>query len=324
MSRSRRSRPSSAGRSRSTRTRATRRSPCPTADAARLALRTQQVIAYETGVARVADPLGGSWAVEAMTAEIVERASALIAKIDEMGGALAAIEAGYFQREIQEAAYQAQKAIESKEQVVVGVNEFTVPEETPIPTMTIDPKVEPEQVARLAAFRARRDAAEGRSPSGRPRRGGEGRPEPDAADRRGGRRKRHARGDRRVAQDGLRRPPGHRRPLSPRNAEPGRPAEGVRAPSGPLRIRPLGGLSIRARPLPEPTPACVIRFGPLRMRLYAVFTSSRNDVKVLPVSDLIRLHLRSAYRTEAARNAASRGFRQANPQAFAQDVWERR
>jgi methylmalonyl-CoA mutase N-terminal domain/subunit len=131
----------------------------PTADAARLALRTQQVIAYETGVARVADPLGGSWAIEAMTAEIVERASALIERIDEMGGALAAIEAGYFQREIQEAAYQAQKAIESKEQVVVGVNEFTVPEETPIPTMTIDPKVESEQVARLTAFRARRDGA---------------------------------------------------------------------------------------------------------------------------------------------------------------------
>jgi methylmalonyl-CoA mutase N-terminal domain/subunit len=131
----------------------------PTADAARLALRTQQVIAYETGVARVADPLGGSWAIEAMTADIVERASALIARIDEMGGALAAIESGYFQREIQEAAYQAQKAIESKEQVVVGVNEFTVEEETPIPTMTIDPTVETEQVARLAAFRSRRDGA---------------------------------------------------------------------------------------------------------------------------------------------------------------------
>ena len=130
----------------------------PTAEAARLALRTQQVIAYETGVARVADPLGGSWAIEALTAEIAGRASALIARIDEMGGALAAIEAGYFQREIQEAAYQAQKAIESKEQVVVGVNEFTLEEESPIPTMTIDPKVEAEQVARLTAFRSRRDA----------------------------------------------------------------------------------------------------------------------------------------------------------------------
>ena len=131
----------------------------PTTEAARLALRTQQVIAYETGVARVADPLGGAWAIEALTAEIVEKASALIGRIDEMGGALAAIEAGYFQREIQEAAYQAQKAIESKEAVVVGVNEFVLEEENPIPTMTIDPKVETEQVERLAAFRARRDGA---------------------------------------------------------------------------------------------------------------------------------------------------------------------
>jgi methylmalonyl-CoA mutase (EC 5.4.99.2) len=131
----------------------------PTTEAARLALRTQQVIAYETGVARVADPLGGSWAIEALTAEIVEKASALIGRIDEMGGALAAIEAGYFQREIQEAAYQAQKAIESKSQVVVGVNEFVLEEENPIPTMSIDPKVETEQVERLAAFRARRDDA---------------------------------------------------------------------------------------------------------------------------------------------------------------------
>jgi len=131
----------------------------PTTEAARLALRTQQVIAYETGVARVADPLGGSWAIEALTAEIVEKASALIGRIDEMGGALAAIEAGYFQREIQEAAYQAQKAIESKEAVVVGVNEFTLEEENPIPTMSLDPNVEREQVERLAAFRARRDGA---------------------------------------------------------------------------------------------------------------------------------------------------------------------
>ncbi len=129
----------------------------PTEDAARLALRTQQVIAYETGVTRVADPLGGAWAVEALTAEIVERAGALIAKVDEMGGALAAIEAGFFQREIQDAAYAAQKAIESKEQVVVGVNEFQLAEESRIPTMSIDPKIEEEQVARLAAFRARRD-----------------------------------------------------------------------------------------------------------------------------------------------------------------------
>jgi methylmalonyl-CoA mutase N-terminal domain/subunit len=131
----------------------------PTEDSALLALRTQQVIAYETGVTRVADPLGGSWAVEALTAGIVSEAGALIGRIDAMGGALKAIEAGFFQREIQDAAYRAQRAIEDKEQIVVGVNEFTVAEERPIPTLVIDPGVEADQVARLGALRARRDPA---------------------------------------------------------------------------------------------------------------------------------------------------------------------
>jgi len=131
----------------------------PTEESALLALRTQQVIAFETGVARVADPLGGSWAVETLTAQIVEEAGALIARIDEMGGALSAIEAGFYQREIQEAAYRAQKAIEEKSQVVVGVNDFIAAEERPIPTLSVDPAVEEEQVARLKALRARRDAA---------------------------------------------------------------------------------------------------------------------------------------------------------------------
>ncbi len=130
----------------------------PTEDSALLALRTQQVIAYETGVARVADPLGGSWAVESLTARIVEEADALIRRIDGMGGALKAIEAGFYQREIQDAAYRAQRAIEDKEQIVVGVNEFTVSEERLIPTLVIDPAVEADQVARLEALRARRDA----------------------------------------------------------------------------------------------------------------------------------------------------------------------
>ena len=131
----------------------------PTEESALLALRTQQVIAHETGVARVADPLGGSWAIEALTAAIVEEAGALIGRIDGMGGALAAIEAGFYQREIQEAAYRAQRAIEEKRQIVVGVNEFVATEERPIPTLTVDPTVETEQVARLAALRARRDGA---------------------------------------------------------------------------------------------------------------------------------------------------------------------
>jgi methylmalonyl-CoA mutase N-terminal domain/subunit len=129
----------------------------PTEESALLALRTQQVIAYETGVARVADPLGGSWAVETLTQEILEAAGALIARIDEMGGALAAIETGFYQREIQEAAYRAQRAIEERTQIVVGVNEFVAAEERPIPTLVVDPSVEGEQVTRLRALRARRD-----------------------------------------------------------------------------------------------------------------------------------------------------------------------
>ncbi len=131
----------------------------PTEESALLALRTQQVIAYETGVARVVDPLGGSWAIESLTAAIVEEAGAVISRIDSMGGALAAIEGGFYQREIQEAAYRAQRAIEEKGQIVVGVNEFTRAEERPIPTMTVDPSVEEEQVTRLRALRARRDPA---------------------------------------------------------------------------------------------------------------------------------------------------------------------
>jgi methylmalonyl-CoA mutase N-terminal domain/subunit len=131
----------------------------PTEASALLALRTQQVIAHETGVARVVDPLGGSWAIEALTAGLVESAGALVGKIDGMGGALKAIEAGFFQREIQESAWRAQRAIEEKEQIVVGVNEFVSAEERPIPMLVIDPAVETEQVARLRALRARRDPA---------------------------------------------------------------------------------------------------------------------------------------------------------------------
>lgn len=131
----------------------------PTEASALLALRTQQVIAHETGVARVVDPLGGSWAIEALTAGLVDGAGALIRKIDAMGGALKAIEAGFFQREIQESAWRAQRAIEGGEQVVVGVNAFVSPEARAIPILVVDPGVEADQIARLEALRARRDAA---------------------------------------------------------------------------------------------------------------------------------------------------------------------
>jgi len=128
----------------------------PTEDAVTLALRTQQIIAHESGVADLVDPLGGSYVVEAWTHEIASRAKSEIEKIDKMGGALAAIEAGYIQREIQESAYRAQRAIDSGEKVVVGVNQFTSDDSTSIETFRVDPDVERDQVERLAAFRARR------------------------------------------------------------------------------------------------------------------------------------------------------------------------
>ena len=130
----------------------------PTAEAARLALRTQQVIAHESGVADVADPLGGSYVIEAWTDEIVRRAKGYIEKIDGMGGAMAALEQGFQQREIADAAYAWQLAVEEKRQLVVGVNAFEAPEETPTEVLKIDPEGERRQVARLRAVRERREA----------------------------------------------------------------------------------------------------------------------------------------------------------------------
>ncbi|MCA1620816.1 MAG: methylmalonyl-CoA mutase family protein [Acidobacteria bacterium] len=130
----------------------------PTEQTARLALRTQQVVAHESGVADTVDPLAGSYAVEHLTSEVERLALDYIEKIDAMGGMLHAIEIGYVQREIQEAAYQYQRAVESEEAVVVGVNRFrSDADETPVPTLRIDPAVERAQVERLRALRARRD-----------------------------------------------------------------------------------------------------------------------------------------------------------------------
>src|SRR5512145_2467062 len=131
----------------------------PTEDAARIALRTQQVIAHESGVADTADPLAGSYAVEYLTSEIERRAAEYIEKIDAMGGMLAAIEAGYPQREIERAAYDYQKAVEAGEEIVVGVNRFQIKEETTIPTLKIDPAFERAQVERVRKTRAERDTA---------------------------------------------------------------------------------------------------------------------------------------------------------------------
>ena len=129
----------------------------PTEGAARVALRTQQVIAYESGVADTVDPLAGSYAIEHLTDEIERRASDYLEKIDAMGGVLRAIEMGYVQREIQEAAYTYQRAIERDEQTVVGVNRFQMEEEGSVPLLRVDPAVEQAQVERLRALRARRD-----------------------------------------------------------------------------------------------------------------------------------------------------------------------
>jgi methylmalonyl-CoA mutase N-terminal domain/subunit len=129
----------------------------PTEQSARLALRTQQVVAYESGVADTVDPLAGSYAVEHLTNEIERRALDYIEKIDAMGGMLHAIEIGYVQREIQEAAYQYQRAVETNDAVVVGVNLFRADDETQVPTLRIDPSIEQAQVEQVRSLRQRRD-----------------------------------------------------------------------------------------------------------------------------------------------------------------------
>lgn len=129
----------------------------PTEDSVRIALRTQQIIAYESGVADTVDPLAGSYYVEALTDEIEKKAMEYIKKIDDLGGAPKAIEKGFIQKEIQDAAYKYQKAIESEEIVVVGVNKFQTEEEPPKNILKVDPAVAEKQKARLAKLRKERD-----------------------------------------------------------------------------------------------------------------------------------------------------------------------
>ena len=139
----------------------------PTENAARIALRTQQVIAYESGVADTVDPFAGSYAIEELTTKLEEAANAYIAKIDDLGGMLRAIETGYVQREIQEAAYDYQRAVETQDAIVVGVNKFRSDEIETIPILTVDPEIEREQVERLRAVRAARNADRASSTLGR-------------------------------------------------------------------------------------------------------------------------------------------------------------
>src|SRR5256712_712504 len=128
----------------------------PTEESAKIALRTQQMLAHETGVPRFADPLAGSYLLESMTLDIEREARALIEKIDSMGGALSAIESGFVQRAIGDSAYAAQQAVEKKTSIVVGVNEFLDERPSPLPILTIDESVERDQVARLSEFRKQR------------------------------------------------------------------------------------------------------------------------------------------------------------------------
>jgi methylmalonyl-CoA mutase N-terminal domain/subunit len=130
----------------------------PTQETALLALRTQQILAHETGVVNTVDPVGGSYAIEWLTDEIARIARESLDRIDALGGMLRAIETGYVQREIQKAAYEVQRSIERGERIVVGVNRFRTEDQVPIPLTRIDPAIEREQIERLAAVRARRDA----------------------------------------------------------------------------------------------------------------------------------------------------------------------
>jgi methylmalonyl-CoA mutase N-terminal domain/subunit len=130
----------------------------PTEASARIALRTQQVIAFESGAPQTVDPLAGSYYVESLTSEIEKRAADYLEKIEAMGGMLKAIERGYVQQEIQNAAYEYQQAVDRQEAVVVGVNRFQLEEEKAVPIQRIDPALEPKQVERLRALRAKRNA----------------------------------------------------------------------------------------------------------------------------------------------------------------------
>jgi len=132
----------------------------PAEDSVRIALRTQQIVAYESGVADTVDPLAGSYAVEHLTDLIEEKAAAYIDQIDELGGMVEAIESGYVQREIQKSSYQVQKAIESGEMVVVGLNKFQMEEEPPENIMRLDPAIQEAQIASIRIVKAERDERE--------------------------------------------------------------------------------------------------------------------------------------------------------------------
>jgi methylmalonyl-CoA mutase, N-terminal domain len=132
----------------------------PTEESATIALRTQQIILSESGVANTVDPVGGSWAIEHRTIAIEREATELLDRIEALGGTLAAIESGYVQRQIQDAAYQAQQAVDAGEAVVVGVNRFVTDEKPSVDVFRVDPEVERQQIERVRALRAGRSEPE--------------------------------------------------------------------------------------------------------------------------------------------------------------------
>jgi methylmalonyl-CoA mutase, N-terminal domain len=135
----------------------------PTEEAARIALRTQQIVAFESGAADTVDPLAGSYYIESLTKEVEEKAWQLIEKIDAMGGSVSAIEQGFIQDEIARSAYLYQRQVENHEKIIVGVNKFQVEQETPIPGFRIDDSIRDQQVEKLKSLRATRDSVKANS-----------------------------------------------------------------------------------------------------------------------------------------------------------------
>ena len=152
----------------------------PTEEAVRIALRTQQVIAHESGVTNTVDPLGGSYFVEKLTDEMEAAAYEYFARIDELGGMVEAIETGFPQREIADAAFRYQREVDERRRIVVGVNDFTLDDEEQIPTLRIDPELERKQTQRLERTKAGRDEDAAPGVAGRAQASREHGREPDA------------------------------------------------------------------------------------------------------------------------------------------------
>ena len=166
------------------------------------------MIAYESEAADTIDPMAGSYYVESLTRELEEGAREYLARIDDLGGAVAAIERGFMQREIQNAAFNYQREIETKQRIIVGVNQFTSTETEPVDLLKVKPEVEEKQKQRVARVRAERDGAAAQEAVARVAAGGRGRVEPDAADHRSRPPQRHAGRDCRRDAARIRRTPG--------------------------------------------------------------------------------------------------------------------